>query len=262
MDDNPTNDSTNVNDGVAPAEPQTPVEQAPSEPTTEQVDTPQEEQPTEVPTAPEVPEPGQKPEPGQPSRRETLRIQNLLNKYGTPKRDQAPSQPLDYKETLDADDDTISQLEQDRQSAAQQQYNQGLQQAVLLNWHTNLRIDAPQVESKYDVLNPNNTEKFNPAASDAVSNFYLAIAGYDKESQTVANPNITYAEFTDAIMELAGELASIKNQETVKNVTTQAANTGIRPNGSTAPVDLSKRPEEMNLDELYAAIGQKNPNKK
>jgi hypothetical protein len=248
--------NTNVNEEVVADEPQAPTQEI------ETSEAPQEteEQPQE-PEVPEVPEPGVKPEEGQPSRREALRIQNLLKKYGTPKENQAPSKPeaLNYQEALDADEDVIKRLEDDRTQVGQSQYNEGLKRAEYLNWNTSLKIDAPRIESKYEVLNPN-SEKFHPAVADTVNSFYLNMVGFDQASQTVGNPNISYAEFVDGFMELVQETAGERNAESVKNVAKQAAATGIRPDGSSAvPVNPNKDPSQMSIEELYAAIGQKPP---
>lgn len=255
MDDNPiTDDNINVNEEVAPAEPQESpqeiVEQSPTE-----------EEAQAEPEVPEVPEPGQKPEPGQPSRREALRIQNLLKKYGPPSENQAPSKPeaLNYQEALDADEEVIKRLEADREQVGQVQYNEGVKRAEYLNWNTGLKIDAPRVESKYEILNPN-SEKFHPQVADTVNNWYLNMVGYDNQTQTIANPNIGYAEFVEGFMELVEETAGQKSAESIKNVAKQAAATGIRPDGSSAtPVNPNKDPSEMSLEELYRAIGQKPP---
>lgn len=261
MDDNPTNDNTNVNDGVAPAEPQEAPQEQPQEPTP----APQEEQPQEEPQAPEepeIPEPGQKPEPGQPSRREALRIQNLLKKYGPPKENQAPSKPdaLNYQDALDADEEVIQKLEADREQVGQASYNEGVKRAEYLNWNTGLKIDAPRIEAKYDVLNPNKPETFNEQVADAVNSWYLNMVGYDERSKTVANPDIGYADFVEGFMELVQETAGQKTAESIKNVAKQAATTGIRPDGSSAtPVNPNKDPSEMTLEELYRAIGQAPP---
>ena len=214
---------------------------------------------TEAPEEPEVQEEVKNEEPA-PSRREQLRIQQLLKKYGPPQERPAPSQrpdALNYQEALDADPEVIKQLEADRQATGQSQYNEGLKRAEYLNWNTSLKIDAPQVESKYPVLDPKSPE-FHPAAADAINQWYLNMSGFDNATQTVNNPNIGYADFVEGFMELVQETAGQKNAQTVKNVAKQAASTGLRPDGSSAKrMDLSKDASAMTLEELYASIGQK-----
>jgi len=208
-----------------------------------------------------------------PSRREQLRIQQLLQKYGPPPerptQQQAPSKQvdaLDYRTALNADDEVVQTLESDRQAYGKSQYEQGESQALkqvnTVKWETLLNIDAPQVESKYPVLNPNDKEHFHPALADTMSRLYFNTVGYDPNTGFVDKPNVRWSEFVESYMEFAEEIASTKNQETVKNVTKQAAQTGLRPDGSSAPrMNLNKAPQDMTIDELYASLGQKPPKK-
>lgn len=249
--------NTNVNEEVVADEPQAPLEQ--TEPDQEQ-SVPQEEAEEVVEEAPqEVVEEAKSEEPT-PSRREQLRIQDLLKKYGPPRERPAPSQQgLNYQEALDADPEVIQRLEADRQATGQSQYNEGLKRAEYLNWNTTLKIDAPNVERKYPVLDPSSPE-FHPAAADAINQWYLNMSGFDTDTQTVNNPNIGYADFVEGFMELVQETAGQKNAQTVKNVAKQAAATGLRPDGSAAKrMDLTKDPSAMTMEELYASIGQKPP---
>lgn len=232
------------------------------------------EEPVESPepeAEPEVPETVAEPEPEEapaPSRREQLRIHQLLAKYGQPgERQPAPSQGMDYTKTIDADPEVIQQLEADRQTSGQAQYNAGLRQAEYLNWHTSLKIDAPKVESEFPILNPKSTE-FNPAVAAAINGWYTNMAGFNPgDSQrgippSVNNPNIEYADFVGGFMELVQETAGQRNAQTVKNVAKQAAATGLRPDGSSAKrLNLNQAPENMTIEELYASIGQTAPKK-
>lgn len=201
-----------------------------------------------------------------PSRREQLRIQDLLKKYGPPpERPAAPSntEVLDYAKELNADPDVIKQLEADRERAGQQQYQQGqsegLKRAEFLDWKTSLKIDAPNIEKKYPILDPSSSD-FHPAVADSMNTWYLKMSGFDPNTQTVANNDISYADFVEANMELVEEIAGQKNVQTVKNVAKQAAQTGLRPDGSSAPaMNLNKDPQNMTMEELYASLGQKAP---
>lgn len=268
MQDDTTN--TDVVEEVVADEPQEQVD-APESTDTSQPEESQdnqeesEEAPEEAPQE-EAPQGEEKP----PSRRETLRIQSLLKKYGPPQeRVQAPRQEvLDYQEALDADPEVIKRLEDDRNAAGQQQYNAGLEQAKSIQFHTRLEIDAPKVESKYEFLNVENKEKFHPALAEGINNLYLKFAGYDPGDpqrgvpESVQNPDIRYSDTVEMIMELADEIAVTRNTQTVKNLAKQAATTGLRPDGSSAKrLDLNKQPSDMSLEELYAAIGQRPPKK-
>lgn len=208
------------------------------------------------------------PEDKPPSRRETLRIQQLLQKYGDPAQRQAPSQRrdvLDYSEALDADPEVIQQLLADRQRAEQTQYqagaNEGLQRAEYLNWNTSLKIEAPQVENKYPILDPKSPD-FHPAVADSLNTMYLKMTGFDPNTQTVANTDISYADFIESNMELVEEIAGQKTATSTKNIAKQAAQTGLRPDGSSAKrLNLNQAPENMTTEELYAVLGQTPPKK-
>ena len=262
MDEDNTNVS--VTEESPPDEPQV---EAPEAETTE---APAEEETTEAPAEEAEPEKEQEEvkneDPAPPSRREQLRIQDLLRKYGQPK-DQAPSQPpepknvLNYSQALDADPEVVQQLETDRSAYGQQQYNEGIKRAEYLDWKTSLKIDAPNVEKKYPVLDPSSAE-FHPAVADAVNQWYLGMSGHNANSQTVNNPNIGYAEFVEGFMELVQETAGQKTAQSVKNIAKQTASTGLRPDGSSAKrMNLNQPPDKMSMEELYAAIGQKPPKK-
>lgn len=200
-----------------------------------------------------------------PSRREQLRIQQLLKKYGSP-QDQQPSKPttpqgIDYEKALDADPEVIKQLQDDRQQVTNVAYNEGLNRAEFMQWEMGLKIDAPVVANKYPILDKSSPE-FHPAIADAVNTFYLQMSQFDPQNKKVGNPGISYAEFVESYMELVEETATQKNVRTVKNVAKQAATTGLRPDGSQAKkLNLNQAPEKMSMEELYAAIGQKPPTK-
>jgi hypothetical protein len=222
---------------------------------------------SEEPTEEEQPK-EETPEDKPPSRREQLRIQQLLQKYGDPRQkqqQQAPSQRqdvLDYGQALDADEEVVKTLESDRTQYGQAQYNEGLKRAEYLDWKTSLKIEAPVIEKKYPILDPNSPD-FHPAVADAMNTWYLKMSGFDPNTQTVSSSDISYADFVESNMELVEEIAGQRNAQTVKNVAKQTAQTGLRPDGSSAPrMNLNKAPQEMTMDELYASIGQKNPHKK
>lgn len=197
-------------------------------------------------------------EPEQPSRRESLRIQKLIEKLKDPQRQNTPPQHqgLNYGEALDADPEVVKQLEADRKAYADQSYNQGLQQAQSIQFHTRLEIDAPKVVAKYSQLNPEDKEHFNPHLADAISMMYLSTAGFDFSTGIATNSNVRYSEFVDSIFELGNEIAGQKVQTTAKNIARQAATTGIRPDGSSSKRLNLNQPVESMSDEELAAYGK------
>lgn len=222
------------------------------QPAEEQVEEPQQEEEQEE--APEEERP--------PSRREQLRVQQLLKKYGPPQQRQQAPQPEgpNYREMLDAPDEVYEQLESTQQQYGQAQYQQGqnaaLQQMQTVEWRTTLHIDTPEVQREYDMLNPT-SQNFHPALTDTINQLYLKTVGYDEKSGVVQNSGIRYKEFVDSYMELADEMAKSKVAKTTKNIAQQAANTGLRPDGSSAKRLNLNQPIENMSDEELAAYGKK-----
>jgi len=202
-----------------------------------------------------------------PSRREQLRIQQLLGKMGKKSDDshQAidPSKSLNYAEELDADPEIIKRLEADRQSTADTSYKRAETMARTMQWETMLNIDAPQIETKYDMLNPKDTEHFHPAIADSLSKWYLNQVGYDADTKSVQTPGVRWSDFVDGVMELADEIAASKVATATKNIKSQAAKTGLRPDGSsTKKLNLNRAPEAMTDEELDAMIATAIPNRR
>jgi hypothetical protein len=208
-------------------------------------------------------EPDVEEEPKPPSRREQLRIQQLLQKMQQP-QEQPAAKPvpdaLDYRDALDADDETLSQLEQDRQASNQAFYQQGIQQAQAIEWRTMLHIDSPQVEAAHPQLNPKDEANFHPALANAVNDWYLQTSQFDNKTGMAHSPGVRYKDFVDGIFELAEEIAATKVQSSTKNIAKQAAKTGLRPDGSSAKrLNLNKAPEDMTDEELEAVISRSLP---
>lgn len=265
-------DDTNVTEEIvddAQVMPDAPVEES-TEPELDTKDKVVDQDETEEQTeevleeeTPEVPE--EKP----PSRREQLRIQQLLQKYGDPRRkepSQPPVNPLDYSQELSADPEVIRQLELDRQRVAQAQYGAGVEAARAeirtSEWRATLKFEAPQVESKYGWLNPKDQENFDPAMASAVNQEYMSLVGFNEQTGLVERPDISYADFVDARVELSNRLAKAMTADTAKNIAKQSAQTGLRPDGSSAKrMNLNQAPEDMTIEELYAKIGQRPPKK-
>lgn len=240
-------------------------------PQPEEVEVPTPETP-EVPETPEIPEapvvpveeeeiPEAPVEEPQPSRREQLRINQLLKKYGDP---EAPSQPsqapkpsgMNYQEELEADAETTQRLEADRQAAANNAYEQGLRQADSIEFRTRLEIDAPKIEGKYPQLSKD-SEEFNPVLADTINQMYLNHVGFDPNTGFVQNKGVRYSDYVESMFELADEMGSKKVEAARTNITKQAAQTGLRPDGSvTKSLNLNKGPQEMSDEELDAYLKQ------
>lgn len=228
--------------------------------------------PEEDPAEEELPEdkPKEDEEDPKPSRREQLRIQDLLRKYPS-QQEPAPAPAakpatglLDIDADVDADDALKERLKADRDAAvkaalegAAAQNNDFAQQKASLLFHTRLEVDAPRIEGKYPVLDKD-SDKFKPALANAVNTMYLNTVGYDQASDTVKNPTIRYTDFVEALFELGDEIGTSKAEATKKAVVQQAAKTGLRPDGAAAKpaLNLNKPPQQMTDEELDAAIAQ------
>ena len=214
-------------------------------------DTPQDDAPAEEPEVetPEEPEVEEAPaEEEKPSRREQLRVRDLLKKY--PDLNKTPeSKAPDFRDKVEADEDTRKILEETAKEYGQSQYNQGLEQAKTLNWRTNVRVDEMKVDQKFPDLDSETIEDLQDG--------YLAMVGYDPSTDSVRNPNISWADYVETQVNTANRIAGRKTAESSKNIAKQVAATGLRPDGSSAKgLDLSKSPKDMTDEELKEAARQ------
>lgn len=224
-------------------------------------DEPKKEEAEEL-TAEEEPEAAPKEE-EKPSRRKELRIDTLLAKLKEKETRPTPTavpDSIDYSKDLDTEPEIAQRLEEDRRKSNQAFFNQGLEQSKSLQFQTRLEIDAPRVEAKYPQLDKDSAE-FHPGLAAAVNNMFLTTVGYDQETGRVANPNLRYSVYVESIFELASEIAGEQNVETTKTIKRQAAQTGLRPDGSgSKKLNLNKPPAMMTDEELDAAIKLGIPN--
>ena len=243
-------------------EPVVPEEEPQVEEVIEPVTPPAEvpEEVVEPPVEPPVEEEEEKPV----SRRESLRIQDLLAKMKEVKPEASRPVPdaIDYTQALDADPELIKKLQEDRDKTNNAFYQQGLEQSKSLQFHTRLEIDAPRAEAKYPQLDKTNEKEFNPVLANAINTMFLDQVGYNSQTDTVRSPNIRYIDYVDSIFELADEIAGEKTASASKNIIKQAAQTGIRPGGSgTKKMNLNKAPSQMSDEELDAVIALAVPSK-
>jgi hypothetical protein len=189
-----------------------------------------------------------------PSRREQLRVQQLLErvKQGQSRPQGQEPQPrsqrqgaIDYAQELDADPEVIQRLEEDRRLAENARFREGQELAAGYEWRTLLQVDAPTVAREHPELNERSPE-FHPALSNSLSEMYLQMSGFDKETGLARNPGMRWSDFIESFWELADEISNLKVQQTTAEVAKQAAQTGIRPDGGSAnKLNLNKAPEHM-----------------
>lgn len=241
-------------------------EPAPEEPVKEEspeapVETPQEEAPAEEEPKEETPEEQPEEEPKPPSRREQLRVQDLLKKYPN-LASQEPVKTPNFREKVAADEDTYKVLEDTTRDFGQELASEVTARANYTTWHRFLQADDRVISQKYPELDKN-SDKFYPAVADAVNSRYLQFVGYNPGDPargippSVARPDVSYADYVEADMEYARELASMMAEDSRRNIAKQAASTGIRPDASTPKrLNLNKPPEQMTDEELKAIISQ------
>lgn len=225
----------------------------------------EQEEPTQ--DTPEEEEVREDPEPAQPSRREQLRVQELLRKYGPPQRT-APSNTSapDFRSRVSADEEVYKDLEDTAKSYGQEQYEAGLKQAEFTTWRRFLQQDESQIRTKYEALNPNNKEQYHPALEKGLQAKYLRSVGYDPGdpergiAPSVMYPDLSYTDFVESEMEFAEEMAASLVAKTTRNIAKQTSRIGLRPDGSSPKrMDLNKAPEDMTDEELSAAIKSSMP---
>jgi hypothetical protein len=239
----------------------------PEEPETPELDAETTTPETPEPATPEAPE-AETPEETEekpPSRRETLRIKQVLEKRAANNK-REPEQPktarqdaLDYEAELDAPPEILQRLKDDREAESRASYLEGLKHSSAMEWRTMVMVDTPRVESKYAFLDPKSPE-YHPVITEAMYHKYLAFVGYDEKTGFVERPNVRFSDYVDAEYELADEMASLKSKDTAKHIAKQANQTGLRPDGS-APkrLNLNQDPSSMTDEELDAIIGQAIP---
>jgi hypothetical protein len=190
---------------------------------------------------------------------EELKLTKILDRIQGTKQPQRrdASDPLNYREAIDAPDEVYETLDNDRRSFGEQRYNEGLEAVRAMEFRTNIKLDLPIVQGKLD--------KLDPADAQAIDREYLMYTGYDPTTGYVKNPDIGYADFVEAQIERAERLASNMHLKSQQNIAKQAAQTGVRPDGGgrqgikiESAQDIAKMSDkefEKNREAIYKAAG-------
>jgi hypothetical protein len=165
------------------------------------------------------------------------KLDSILDRVTQGKSRDSSYKPLDYKETIDADEQVISQLSQDREQYATSLQEQTNERLTTELWKRDIKSDLALVKEKLDRLDPSDAR--------AIDREYLLYSGYDQEAGRVANPTISYAEFVEAQIERAEKIAANLNVRTQQNVAKQAAQTGLRPTGGASKATKISSPEDI-----------------
>lgn len=154
------------------------------------------------------------------------KLDSILDRVTQGRTQGSAYKPLDYKETIDADDKVIDQLSNDREQYATDLQRQTNERLTTELWKRDIKSDLALVRDKLD--------KLDPSDARAIDKEYLLYSGYDPENNRVLNPTISYAEFVEAQIERAHKIAANLNIQTQQNVAKQVAQTGLRPTGGTS----------------------------
>lgn len=190
-----------------------------------------------------------------PSRREQLRIQQLLAKM----KGEDDEEATPPKKSRKTPDENVFDDDNDDDG----RYRQDIEDVYRFNkFETRLEVDAPRVEAKYPQLDKT-SDDFNPALADAINRMFLSSVGYNEKTRSVRSADIRYTDFVESIMELGDEIAGQKVEKSTTNLKKQVAKTGLRPGGGSAKrLNLNKAPSEMTDEELEAVISQAIPKKR
>lgn len=200
------------------------------------------------------------------SRRESKRIQQLLDKFAQSdearfRRNQRQPQPQRQRgrQIIPEGDYDIDDINGIAAQYGENEFARGLSQAQALHnantFATRMEIDAPRVNSKHAFLDKE-SEDFLPGAAVLVNRMYLNTVGYDPYTGAVQDSSLRYGEFVDAFMEVVEMIALGKTADSTRNVAHQAAQTGIRPGGTRPPVYRGADPKKMTDAQLDAVIAQ------
>ena len=168
-----------------------------------------------------------------------MKLNKILDRVtqGNKPQTQPGYKPLDYATSLEADPETIKQLQNDRDNYANSMQASVDTRMTTELWKRDIKSSLPLVKDKMD--------KLDPADARAIDQEYLLYSGFNAETGTVANPNIDYAEFVEAQIERAERLATNLSLRSQKNVVKQAAQTGLRPTGGTSKATKISSAEDI-----------------
>ncbi len=205
--------------------------------------------------APEVVDNGQAEEPAvvepispEPTTRSERREQNYIDKLSeaishssqlTTRRSDTRTddyQPLKYEEgEFDADQleaDRTASIESARRKAISE-FESQLTPIKLGQWADKLEYDNERVAREWSVLDQNDKDNFDPDFASEMTQKYLNFIGYkqDDSGTTIERPNVRWTDFVRAERQNVERFAQREIARSQKNITQQAAKTGVRPTG-------------------------------
>lgn len=136
--------------------------------------------------------------------------------------------PLQYDQGGEFDTD---QLINDRRQYGQHTFNEGVRQGAAFyeaeRFADRLETDIDRVMSTRDDID-DVTEKL------LVESYLDKVGAKEQNGRIIiGNPNLRFREFAEAKLKEIDDLVQVKLSQSTKNIASQAANTGVRPNGTT-----------------------------
>lgn len=135
--------------------------------------------------------------------------------------------PVNYEEN----DFSVDDLEHDRRQYGQHNFNEGVRQGAAFyeaeRFADRLETDIDRVMSTRDDID-DVTEKL------LVESYLDKVGAKEQNGRIIiGNPNLRFREFAEAKLKEIDDLVQVKLSQSTKNIASQAANTGVRPNGTT-----------------------------
>lgn len=153
-----------------------------------------------------------------------------------------PYTPLDLKPDTEYDPED---LKKDRQTVADNARSEGIQTGLSQGsnqvqkelWADRFEIDSERVTTSWDALNPE-SDHYSPKLEANLVQKYIQFAGVTKDDKgrvSIEKPNIRFKDFVEAEMQNLEDYATERGATAQKNVRSQAAKTGVRPNAQSRP---------------------------
>lgn len=234
------------------------------------------QQPTQDPLDPPHADPQDPPanHSDRPSREErraqrlSQKLRESSNQNAQYRRELESRRPQPQGPNYDDPNLTIDTLQRDREQYGQSQYQRGRQETMqdveLRFFQENLDRDTEVLESKYEELNPG-SDLYDQNLVDDINAAYKDAIGYNERTGTIINTGVRYKDYADRFMRIATRYADGRSADAARNVASQAARTGVRPNspsrqsniGELQPGDISKMSDkdyEKNKSAIDAQI--------
>jgi len=156
--------------------------------------------------------------------------------------------PIQYDQSTEFD---VEQLSNDRRQYGQQTFNEGVRQGQAFyeaeRFADRLDTDIDRVLNKRDDIDDVTERLLVESYLDKVG------AREDKNGRIViSNPNLRFRDFAESKLKEIDDLVQSKISQSSKNIVSQAANTGVRPNGA-AQASLTNLSDSDLVEKLRAA---------